>query len=84
MFIRKDVFTRLSGFRPLAIMSDFELSLRMKRAGRVTLLNGPVMSSSRKFKDEPFCRIIYLTIWSLFAFYRGIDKEIIRERYYEK
>jgi glycosyltransferase involved in cell wall biosynthesis len=83
MFIKKEVFTRLSGFRPLAIMSDFDLSLRMKKTGPVMLLKGPVISSSRKFKDEPFYRIIYLTIWSLFAFCRGIDKEIIRDKYYK-
>jgi len=84
MFIKKSAFEELSGFRPLAIMSDFELSLRMKKAGRVTLLKGPIISSSRKFKDEPFYRIIFLTIWSVSAFYRGIDKELIRDKYYKK
>jgi glycosyltransferase involved in cell wall biosynthesis len=82
MFIKKDAFARLSGFKYMAIMNDFDLSLRMKKAGRVILLKGPIISSSRKFKDEPFYRIIYLTAWSLFAFCRGVDSRIIRNKYY--
>ena len=34
MFIKKDAFWNLGGFRSLEIMSDFDLSRRMKKAGR--------------------------------------------------
>jgi GT2 family glycosyltransferase len=83
MFIDKDAFNRLSGFKSMAVMSDFDLSLRMKKAGRVTLLKGPIISSGRKFAREAFYRILHLIIWSIFAFYRGVDKEFIREKYYK-
>lgn len=82
IFIRKDIFKRLSGYRPLDIMSDFDLSRKMKKEGSVILLKGPVVSSGRKFENESFYRIIFLTLWSLTAFYLGINTEKIKEKYY--
>lgn len=82
IFVRRNVFNELSGFRDLAFMSDFDFSKRMKREGKVNLLKGPVVSSGRKFEKEPFYRIIYLTFWSLAAFDLGIDTGIIKKRYY--
>lgn len=82
IFVKKNIFYRLSGYRSLAIMSDFDLSRRMKKAGKVVLLKGPVISSGRKFEKEPFYRVIYLMLWSLASFKRGADLETIKEKYY--
>lgn len=84
IFIRKDIFKKLSGYRHLAVMSDFDLSRRMKKEGDVVLLKGPLISSGRKFENEPFYRIIYLALWSLAAFHLGIDAKRIKEKYYGK
>lgn len=63
-------------------MSDVDFSKRMKKAGRVLLLNGPVIFNERKFENEPFYKIIYLLTWSLAAFDLGLDPAIIKKRYY--
>ncbi|MBA7517105.1 hypothetical protein ES705_09155 [subsurface metagenome] len=82
IFIRRGILNKISGYRDLPVMSDVDFSKRMKRAGRVLLLTGPVISNERKFENEPFYKIIYLLIWSLVAFNIGLDPAIIKKRYY--
>ncbi len=83
IFAKKDVFVKLSGFKDVPIMSDVDFSRRMKRAGITRMLEGPVISSGRKFDSEPFWHVIYLIFWSLSAFNHGIEPGIIDKKYYK-
>ena len=83
MFIRRSVFESLHGFAPLPIMCDVELSHRMKRFGTTRLVPGPVLSSSRKFDQEPAWLSPLLILWALAAFRLGVPCERIRDRYYK-
>ena len=83
IFVKKDVFIRLSGFKNIPIMSDVDFSRRMKRAGITRMLGGPVISSGRKFESEPSWFVIYLIFWSLSAFDHGIEPGIIDKKYYK-
>jgi hypothetical protein len=65
-------------------MSDVDFSYQMKKYGKTVLLNGPVLSSSRKFEKEFFLKSLYLMFWSLVAFKRGVSPAIIKKRYYGK
>lgn len=49
MFVRKDVFDALGGFREWNIFEDLDFARRMKRMGRVVMLRPPVVSSARRF-----------------------------------
>lgn len=49
IFVRKDVFIRMNGFKNLPIMEDLEFSSRMKKQGKVALIKEPVLTSARKF-----------------------------------
>jgi len=82
MFISKSYYEKIGGFRDIPIMADVDLSRRMKKAGVVKQLKDTVLSDGRKFEKESFIRMIYLQVWVLSAFKKGIDPELIRERYY--
>jgi len=82
IFAKREIFNKMSGYKDLPVMSDVDFSKRMKRAGRVLLLTGPVICDERKFKNEPFYKTIYLLLWSLAAFKLGLDPAIIKKRYY--
>jgi rSAM/selenodomain-associated transferase 2 len=84
MFVRRETFSRLGGFREMPIMTDVEFSRRMKRLGRTVLLPGPIRSSSRKFTDESPWRTLYLIFYALTAYRLGVDPETIRRKYYRK
>ncbi len=82
IFVKRKIFNSMGGFKDLKIMSDVEFSLRLKKKGKVRLVKGPVLSSNRKFEKEAFFETIYLQLWTLWAFKRGLDQEIIFKKYY--
>jgi glycosyltransferase involved in cell wall biosynthesis len=82
IFVRREIFDEISGFKDLPFMGGYDFSKKLKKAGGVRLLKGPVISSGRKFENEPFYKIIYLTLWSVVLFDLGIDPAIIKKRYY--
>lgn len=52
MFVRRDVFERLGGFRDYDIFEDLDFARRMRREGRVVTLRPPVVSSARRFHRD--------------------------------
>ncbi|NEU06292.1 MULTISPECIES: TIGR04283 family arsenosugar biosynthesis glycosyltransferase [Clostridium] len=49
LFIRKDVFFKLEGFKKMPIMEDWEFSTRLKREGKTKVLKTPIGTSARRF-----------------------------------
>lgn len=48
IFVRREVFLKLGGFARIPLMEDVEFSRRLRRAGKVTVLDPPVRSSARR------------------------------------
>jgi GT2 family glycosyltransferase len=48
VFVRRETFCALGGFAPIPLMEDMEFSRRLRRAGKVAVLDPPVESSSRR------------------------------------
>jgi len=69
IFIRKDIFDGLGGFREFPIMEDIELMRSIKRIGhRIFIIATKVKTSSRRWEREG---IIYCTVrnWMLVTLY---------------
>jgi rSAM/selenodomain-associated transferase 2 len=49
MFVRRDVFTELGGYRDIPIFEDLDFSRRLRAAGKTITLTPPVYSSARRF-----------------------------------
>lgn len=58
IWLRRDAFERLGGFRSLAIMEDYDLVRRLERSGRTTCLPGPVVTSARRWQRLGLARTI--------------------------
>lgn len=56
LFVRRNVFNRLGGFRDIPIMEDFEFSTRCRREGKLVVLGPPVLSSARRWVTHGFWR----------------------------
>lgn len=50
MFLRRETFQSLNGFREIALFEDLDFSRRIRAAGRVVTLRPPVVSSARRFE----------------------------------
>jgi len=49
MFVRREVFLQLGGFRDIAIFEDLDFSRRLHALGHTITLHPPVLSSARRF-----------------------------------
>jgi rSAM/selenodomain-associated transferase 2 len=48
IFVRRAVFARLGGFATIPLMEDVEFSRRLRRTGKIGLLDPPIGTSSRR------------------------------------
>lgn len=49
IFVRRDVFVRLRGFPEVPLMEDVRFCQRLKRVGRLAVLQPPIKTSPRRF-----------------------------------
>ena len=81
MFVRRDVFERLSGFADLPLMEDIDLSKRLKKLGPPACVKIPVLTSARRWQQHGVWRTIVL-MWRLrLAFFWGASPHALALRY---
>ena len=82
MFLRKDTFDQISGFKDMPLMEDIEISRRLSRLGRIAFLKPPIKASSRRWVDEG---AFYTTLrdWTIAFSYTflGISPEKLIKHY---
>jgi len=52
MFLRKDTFNRVGGFKNIPLMEDIEISRKLSRLGRIAFLKPPIKASARRWLNE--------------------------------
>jgi len=62
IFCRREIFDTLGGYRPWPILEDYDFARRLKRAGKLALLDEPVCVSNRRWRQ---CGL-FPTLWSWF------------------
>jgi len=71
IFVNRNVFDKIGGYRDLSLLEDLDLALRMKKEGPVVLLNPVVISSARRFRDGVFKTILTDSWLMIFFWMRG-------------
>lgn len=64
MFVRRDVFARAGGFEDWSVMEDLEIIARLRRHGRLALLDDVVVTSARRHERKGWITTL-ATIWIL-------------------
>ncbi len=80
-FCRSDLFAELGGFREWPLLEDLDFARRLKRAGRVTLLEPPVTTSVRRYQNRGVARTVAINwlIWLLY--FAGVAPERLAKLY---
>jgi rSAM/selenodomain-associated transferase 2 len=80
IFIRKDAFERLRGYRDYQIFEDCDLYRRMRRLGKFVRLDTCAMTSSRRFEGR-FLRTFAL--WSVMQalYWAGVNPNLLGRLY---
>ena len=79
--MRRDVFAAMHGFREWPILEDLDLMRRLKRRGKVAIIDRPVTTSARRFLRRGVLRTSatnYL-IWALY--FAGVSPQKLARLY---
>jgi rSAM/selenodomain-associated transferase 2 len=81
IWLRACAFVALGGFRPLAIMDDYDLARRLERAGRTCRLPGPAVTSARRWRALGVPRTVLSWVVIRWLFLAGVPAERLAALY---
>ncbi len=84
IFVVREVFDRVGGFRESLLFEDIDLCRRLKRVGRMGIPASPVVTSSRRWRQGGTLRTTLL-MWTLKSLYLcGVPAERLARFYRER
>ncbi len=81
MFVRRSAFDAVGGFPDLPVMEDLEMSRRLRRLGRLTVLPATSTASTRRFDTHGTWRMVAFMQYLKVLHLTGADPEAIGRRY---
>jgi hypothetical protein len=84
IFVRRDHFLQMGGYAPIPMMEDMEFSKRLRRSGRVLVIDPPLLSSARRHQAYGSLRAsleIFCVIW---LYKLGVSPCRIHRHYYRR
>ena len=82
IFVKANVFQQMGGFADIPLMEDVEFSRRLRRMGRIALLDPPVWSSPRRFRRLGNLRTLLLNAAFIGLFYFRVSPHTLHRWYY--
>jgi hypothetical protein len=83
IFVRRDAFMKLGGFARIPLMEDVEFSPRLRRAGKIAVLDPPVRSSGRHHDRQGAWRRTFQNGLLLLLYKIGVRPQTLHRWYYE-
>ena len=81
IFIKRDAFESLEGFREIPIMEDLDFVRRIKRKGSFTKLPHAVRTSARRFMKNGIVRQEVKNIILVLGYYLGVPPRFLAKYY---
>jgi hypothetical protein len=82
VFVRREIFQQLGGFAPIPLMEDVEFSRRLRRAGKIVVLDPPMRSSPARQIAQGTWRVTLRNLLFLIAFRCGVSAYALHRWYY--
>lgn len=81
LFVRKEVFAQIGGYRDWSVMEDLEILSRLRRQGRLRLLDAEVITSARRHRRSGWVRTL-TTVWAICLLFRlGVPTQTMLRLY---
>jgi len=84
LFVRRANFGALGGFADLPLMEDVEFSRRLRRSGKIALLDPPIASSPRKHLAEGAWKTTANNAALIFLYSLGVSPARLHAWYYRR
>jgi rSAM/selenodomain-associated transferase 2 len=82
LFVRREIFQSLGGFADIPLMEDMEFSRRLRRAGKIALLDPPMESSGRRHQRRGAWRTSLQNGFFILLYYCGCSPHRLHRWYY--
>jgi len=81
IFLRRDAYEQIGGFRPLALFEDLDILKRLRGVGRFVHLPCRIVTSSRRFENRNFA--IMWTHWTALQilYWGGVSPNLLARWY---
>ena len=81
IFVRRDVFQTLNGYKEMPIMEDYDFYKRLARQGKVILLRMPMISSARRFVRKGVMKQLLINKFVVLSYWAGVNIQTIKRFY---
>lgn len=75
LFLKAAIFHEIGGFPDLLIMEDFELMLRLKSHGRITILPASVLTSGRRWQKLGVVKTTLINQLVILGYFLGVSPD---------
>jgi rSAM/selenodomain-associated transferase 2 len=82
VFVRRDVFKRLGGYRDLPLMEDVDFVRRLRRAGRCAEIPLPLVTSSRRWRRDGWFRRSARNTMLVALYFAGVSPATLARWYF--
>ena len=81
LFVRSEAFAEVGGYRDWSVMEDLEILTRLRRRGRLALLNAEVVTSARRHRGAGWLKTL-TTVWVICLLFRlGVPSQAMLRLY---
>lgn len=84
IFVRRDVFEEMNGFKNIPLMEDIEFCRRLKKKGRIEILKRKIKTCARAWEKHGVLRTTLRNWAYVTLFFMGYSPYKLHERYYRK
>jgi rSAM/selenodomain-associated transferase 2 len=81
IFVHRNAWRLLGGYRPLALMEDVDLCKRLRVLARPSVMNSAVETSSRRWQEQGIVRTLLMTLCLRTGFWLGVDARYLTRFY---
>jgi hypothetical protein len=82
IFVRRNHFMQMGGYAPLPLMEDVEFSARLRRSGKIMVLDPPMRSCAQKQIEHGASRVTLRNLLFLVLFRIGVPPARLHSWYY--
>ena len=80
-FVTRETFDRLGGFREWPILEDLDFARRLRRTGRIVLLEDRVTTGARRYRRQGVLRTVAVNWLIWFLFFLGVSPHRLARLY---
>ncbi|MEE9488445.1 MAG: TIGR04283 family arsenosugar biosynthesis glycosyltransferase [Candidatus Brocadiales bacterium] len=81
LFLRREAFEALGGFKEIPIMEDVDIIWRLKRRGRLYIIQDQLVTSARRYMRNGVFRQHALNFFLVVAYHLGVSPERLKQWY---